>query len=98
MNNAKRGFVGAVAAGFVAVPLGSLLNSLQAAGMAKLSPDDPTAKSLNYSHQSADTNKICAGCQFYSDPASAEWGPCVIFPEKLVSANGVCNSWLKRAG
>ena len=66
--------------------------------MPKLSPDDPTAKSLMYTHQSADANKLCSGCQFYTGATDAEWGACVIFQKKLVSAGGVCNSWFKRAG
>ncbi len=65
--------------------------------MAKVNPDDPTVKSLNYTHQSADANKLYSGCQFYSDPSAAEWGPCVIFSDKVMNANGACNSWFKRA-
>ena len=82
------------------IPLSGLisLRQAQAADMPKLSPDDPTAKSLMYTHQSADANKLCSGCQFYTGVTDAEWGACVIFQKKLVSAGGVCNSWFKRAG
>jgi hypothetical protein len=69
-----------------------------AADMPELYPDEPAAKSLMYTHQSADASKLCSGCQFYTGAADAQWGACVIFPEKLVSAGGVCNSWFKRAG
>jgi len=34
---------------------------------------------------------------FATGVADAEWGACMIFPKKLVSAGGVCNSWFKRA-
>ncbi|MCP4471887.1 MAG: hypothetical protein GY815_14600 [Gammaproteobacteria bacterium] len=69
-----------------------------AADLPKLSPDDPAAKSLMYVHESADADRRCSGCQFYSGAADADWGPCVIFPEKVVSARGACNSWYKKAG
>jgi hypothetical protein len=100
MNKRRRRFVNALASGAMVIPLSSLIASrrVQAADMAKLSPDDPAAKSLMYTHQSADANKLCSGCQFYTGTADAGWGACVIFPEKLVSAGGVCNSWFKRAG
>jgi hypothetical protein len=100
MNKRRRRFVNAFVTGVVVIPLSGLisLRQAQAADMPKLSPDDPTAKSLMYTHQSTDANKLCSGCQFYTGAADAEWGACVIFPEKLVSAGGVCNSWFKRAG
>jgi hypothetical protein len=100
MNKIRRRFVGALATSAVAIPLSGLLalRQAQAADMPKLSPDDPAAKSLMYSLKSADANKRCSGCQFYTGDADAEWGACMIFPQKLVSAGGVCNSWFKRAG
>jgi len=99
MNKTRRNFVKAFATGVMAIPLGALvsLRLAQAAEMPRLNPHDSTAKSLLYIHQSADANKLCSGCQFYTGAADAEWGACVIFPEKLVSADGVCNSWFKRA-
>ena len=98
MNNPRRRFVTAFAGGVVAIPLSAVLQTVHAADMPRVSPDDATAKALNYAHQSADPNKLCSGCQFYSDANAVEWGPCVIFPGQLVNANGVCNSWFKRAG
>ena len=99
MNKTRRRFVNVFATGAVAIPLSTLvaLRLAQAADMPPLDPEDPAAKSLMYTHQSADANRLCSGCQFYTGPANAEWGACVIFPEKLVSAGGVCNSWFKRA-
>lgn len=44
----------------------------------------------------------CANCQFMvldSPPgATAEWPGCQLFPGKLVSANGWCQSWTLKAG
>ena len=100
MNKNRRKLVSAFATGALVFPLSGLiaLREAQAADTPKLSPDDPAAKSLMYTHQSADANKLCSGCQFYTPATDAEWGACVIFPEKLVSGRGVCNSWFKRAG
>jgi len=100
MNKSRRRFVYTIATGVLAVPLSGLmgLRPVQAAAMSKLSPDDPSAKSLMYTHQSQDAEKRCSGCQFYTGAADAEWGSCVIFPDKLVSASGVCNSWFEKAG
>ena len=83
----------------MAIPLSTLIitGAAQAADTSKLSPDDPTAKSLAYTHASTDTVKRCAGCQFYTGAASDEWGPCMIFPGKLVNAQGLCKSWYAKA-
>ena len=99
MNKTRRRFVSVFAAGAVVIPLSGLLalSQAQAADMPQLSPDDPAAKSLMYTHQSADANKLCSGCQFYTGAADAGWGACAIFPDKLVNAGGVCNSWFMRA-
>ena len=100
MDNTRRRFVIAFSGGVLAIPLGALM-PLQHAGAAetpKLSPDDPSAKALAYTHQSSVADKICEGCQLYTGETAAQWGACAIFPQKLVSANGVCNSWFKRTG
>jgi hypothetical protein len=83
MNKTRRRFVSVFATAAVVIPLSGLLalRQAQATDIPQLSPDDPAAKSLMYTHQSAD----------------AGWGACVIFPEKLVNAGGVCNSWFMRA-
>ncbi len=100
MNKTRRSFVSTLGAGFFVVPLSSLILSraVLAADTPKLSPDDPTAKSLEYTHKSPDSVKRCGKCQFYTGAADSEWGPCVIFPGKLVNAGGVCNSWYQKAG
>lgn len=99
MKKSRRTFVCALGAGVVAIPLGSLAVSaqLQAADRPQLDPDDPTAKSLEYTHESQDANKRCSGCQFYTGGSGSEWGPCVIFPGKHVNAQGLCKSWYARA-
>ncbi|MCP4387486.1 MAG: high-potential iron sulfur protein 2 [Gammaproteobacteria bacterium] len=100
MNKNRRKVVKIMGSGLVAIPaLGFTgLTRVLAAGDAKLSPDDPAAKNLNYTEASTDSARHCAGCQFYSGVQGDDWGPCVIFPEKLVNAGGLCNSWYARAG
>ncbi len=99
VNKTRRSFVSALGAGVFVVPLSHLILSrpVFAADTPKLSPDDPTAKSLEYTHESPDSVKRCAKCQFYTGAADAEWGPCVIFPGKLVNAEGLCKSWYQKA-
>lgn len=83
-----------------ALPLGLLLAEARAlaAEATRVDPDSETARGLNYTHVSPDPDKRCAGCQFYTDPSRAAWGPCVIFPGQLVNADGLCDSYFKRAG
>ena len=99
MNKARRLFVCALGSSAMGIVSSSLVfpAAVQAADAIKLSPDDPAAKSLACTHASGDTAKRCAGCQFYTGAASDEWGPCVIFPGKLVNARGLCKSWYAKA-
>lgn len=100
MNSNRRLILRALGSGAIVIPLASVgaLAASIATNSPRLDPADATAKGLNYTHESADADRSCARCQFYSDPGAVEWGPCVIFPGKLVSANGLCNSWFARAG
>lgn len=100
MNKTRRTFLYALGMGIIAIPLSSLTRRgmASAAKISKLDPEDPTAKTLAYVYESPDVAKRCSGCQFYTGETDAEWGPCVIFPEKLVSAKGLCNSWFAKAG
>ena len=38
----------------------------------------------------------CAGCQFYLAKPSDPWGPCSIFPRKVVAARGWCDAFATR--
>jgi hypothetical protein len=75
---------------------------------------DPTAQALKYHTNSTEADRAgaarpglpadqqhCANCQFSQADAagaSAEWLGCQLFPGKLVSANGWCQSWTLKAG
>ena len=72
--------------------------SAVAADMPKVDPDDPQAKGLSYVHESPKPDHLCANCMLYTGGADSEWGPCAVFPGKLVAANGWCSAWVKRAG
>jgi hypothetical protein len=76
----------------------------------KLDENDPAAKGLGYAHDATKVdvakfpkragpdgaNQFCHSCQLYTGKAGDEWGPCSIFAGKLVSANGWCNTWVKK--
>jgi len=74
----------------------------------KVPPDDPLASSLGYVEDATkvDTEKYstykpgqtCRNCILYTDPAAEEWGPCSLFQNRLVAADGWCVSWAKRPG
>ena len=100
MNKTRRSFLYALGTGVIAIPLSTLTRegSALAATAPKLELEDPTAKVLEYVHESPDATKLCVGCQLYTGAAGAEWGPCAIFPGKLVNAKGWCKSWVVKAG
>ena len=69
----------------------------------KLDETDPMAQTLGYKHDAAavDREKFpkmadgnnCANCSLYG---GGDWGPCTIFPGKLVKAEGWCNAWVPK--
>ena len=98
--NTRRSFLCALGTGVIYLPLSTLTRRGQGAAdeMPKLDPEDTTAKALEYVHESPDPEKLCKNCQLYTGEADAEWGPCAIFPGKLVNAEGWCKSWIVKAG
>jgi hypothetical protein len=72
-----------------------------------LALDDPMAKALGYAEDTStvdaakypkhSNDQNCANCQFFQSDASAEAGPCTLFPGKSVKAKGWCVSWVKKA-
>ena len=78
----------------------------------KLSESDPTAQALGYVRDAAQADmktfpkragaegakQFCSNCRFFQAEASAEWGPCQIFGQKLVSGPGWCNGWVAKEG
>ncbi len=90
LNKTRRSFLYALGTGIIAIPLSTLTRegSALAATAPKLELEDPTAKVLEYVHESPDATKLCVGCQLYTGAAGDEWGPCARFPGKVVSGKG----------
>ena len=98
----RRAFLLQVIAGTGAASAGASAQAQQ-----KVQPSDPQAAALGYVDDTtkADGKKFpkhsnsqkCSGCQFYSGAANSKEGPCAVFGSKLVSADGWCNSWVKKA-
>jgi hypothetical protein len=110
----RRRFLLVGAGAVVAVPLGSMVAALPAYAqeMDKVDPANPQAKALGYVHDASavDTSKypkrageegakqFCHNCNLYTGKEGEEWGPCQIFPGKLVAADGWCNAWVPKSG
>jgi len=108
----RRHFLKIGAFSLVSVPI-YWLSSQQAhaADMPQLAESDPAAQALGYVHDAAKAdvekfpkrsgpdgaNQFCKNCQLYTGPDGSEWGPCSIFPGKVVNANGWCNAWIQKA-
>lgn len=75
--------------------------------MPKLSPDDPTATAMRYTHDASSVdpasranpaeNQDCSNCALIQGNDGDEWRPCQIFPGKLVNANGWCSVWAPKS-
>jgi hypothetical protein len=76
----------------------------QGAAATKVSPDDPTAKSLAYTENASSIDPAkesmykkgseCANCQFYqAAQAKGGYAPCTIFQGKLVHSAGWCRAY-----
>lgn len=99
----RRRFLTTLVAGAAAIPL-LRIGAASAQDMPHLSPNDPQAKTFGYVE---DANKVkpseesvykkgshCAVCQLYQGDRKAAWGPCAIFPGKLVKTTGWCRSFV----
>jgi hypothetical protein len=64
---------------------------------------EPVAAALSYKHDASKIDpakqprykagQICRSCIQFKGSATDEWGPCGIFPKKLVNANGWCTTY-----
>lgn len=96
----RRSFLQKAGAGTVLVTMGGLVahrDSSAAEHLPKLDPGDPTAKALEYTHDSPKSDQFCNNCNFWQG-GDKDWGGCAIFPGKEVSAKGWCKSWIKQSG
>jgi len=86
-----------------AVVISSLPRVARAADLPHLSESDATAKAMGYVEDASKTTDAkrkagdtCANCQFYTGGATG-FGPCQLFPGKVVSAKGWCVSHAVKA-
>ena len=82
--------------------VGAVIPVTVTAAGAKVDEEDPTAKAVAYVHDATQTSNPafkagsnCANCALYKTP-EADWGPCALFPGKLVAGQGWCQAWAAR--
>ena len=90
----RRDFLKISGTSLIGLTLGGV--ALRANAQEQLSPDDPKAKALQYTHESTVEGANCANCMSVQGEAGAEWRPCALFPVKNVAANGWCTAWVKK--
>ena len=90
----RRDFLKLSGTSLIGLTFGSV--ALRANAQEQLSVDDPTAKALQYTHESTVDGANCANCMYIQGDAGAEWRPCAIFPGKNVNAKGWCTAWVKK--
>ena len=79
----------------------------QAGDLPHLSPDDPMAAAMKYTHDASTVDPAtrnnpaaeqnCANCALVQGNDGDEWRPCQIFPGKAVAAAGWCSVWAPKA-
>ena len=74
----------------------ALLGHNRAFASGQLDPENAQAVALEYTHASTVADQNCANCRLYTGDASAEWGPCSIFPGQNVAAAGWCKAWVAK--
>lgn len=108
MNQKRRDFLRTSAKTLLVVPVVAGFGRVAvAADMPKLEESDATAVALGYKHDAStvdastypkyEEGQKCSNCVLIQGEEGAEWRPCPIFPGKLVSAEGWCNSWTPKA-
>ena len=83
--------------GLAALPFAGLIpvQTVNSAEMPPVSPDDPSAKALEYVEVTVIADKKCNNCNFWQG-GDADRGGCPLFPGKSVSAEGWCKAWIKK--
>lgn len=103
----RRQALGLIISGAVTVGASMLSPALAwAREIERVSEDDPVAFALGYVHDAADVDlskypryepgQICGNCQQWQGGPEAEWAPCAIIPNRLVSNPGWCSIWVRK--
>jgi hypothetical protein len=76
-------------------------------GWPRVDEGEPLAVALGYKHDATkidaarqpryQAGQICRNCIQWKGNDTQEWGPCAIFPKKLVNANGWCTTYARKA-
>ncbi len=96
-------------AGGGAIALGSIPMTLLAQD--KVTEDEPLAQAMGYVVDASTTdttkfpkrageagaNQFCNNCALFAGDADAEYAPCSIFQNRLVSSGGWCNAWVAKS-
>lgn len=99
----RRRFIRFALAGAIAAPLGGLIAPRRAgaAEKPKLDPDSERAQKLGYSHDATSiddpkrkTDARCRNCAHFRGDEGDAWASCNVFPDRRVSADGWCASWI----
>ena len=102
-DNSRRRFIKLTAIGLAAAPFANTLLSGVATAAEAIAETDPLAAAMKYKADAAqstdrkDATAHCANCALYTGKAGEATGPCSIFQGKLVTANGWCTAWAKKA-
>ena len=97
----RREFVAGVAGAIAAIPVVVSADETTP----KLALDDPQAAALGYVEDSSTVDQekypthkaeqLCSNCALYQ--SEEDWGPCAIFPGKLVAGPGWCAAYAPKA-
>jgi hypothetical protein len=82
------------------------LDPRSAAAAEMVTPDDPTAKALNYVEDATQANRtdkagtpageqMCSTCALYN--GDGETAPCTLFQMRIVKGSGWCTAWVPKA-
>lgn len=92
----RRDFLKLSGSTLIGLTLGGV--ALRAQAQERLSADDKAAKVFNYTPASTVEGAKCANCMYVQGADGDQYRPCHVFPNKLVNANGWCNTWVKKPG
>jgi hypothetical protein len=101
---ARRRFLELTMGGAVAAPLASGFLVRLARAQERVSEDEEMAQQLGYVHDASEVDpaewptyeegQVCANCELFGEADAEGWGPCQIFDNRLVAAEGWCAAWI----
>ena len=103
----KRRTLATLAAGALTVPFLGWQTVSASGHLPKVDEESAQAKALGYKHDTTqvdgsafathDPANKCSGCILYTGNEGDEWGPCSIFPNMEVAAEGWCTAFAPKA-